>query len=199
MYDRFSADGKPRSFDGSSDLSALFPVKARFIEIMGGADHKGVLVKGLIQPAGNFHNWKGQVVHSEFLEIAHYKWTDRIIDRVRCDYRVTMKREFLAPFSIRGCWTITSGTGASPGRSSAENSPHAPTDHDHMSRWLRVRAAPGVLQSSRNRAKPQRRVAERLEAEFNQRPNILPRKYTEAKKLIAKHSTPYRLVASGIH
>ena len=48
MYDRFSADGKPRSFDASSDLSALFPVKARFIKVMGGADHKGVLVKGLI-------------------------------------------------------------------------------------------------------------------------------------------------------
>ncbi len=48
MYDRFIADGKPRSFDASSDLSALFPVKARFIKVMGGADHKGVLVKGLI-------------------------------------------------------------------------------------------------------------------------------------------------------
>jgi hypothetical protein len=89
MYDRFSADGKPRGFDASSDLSVLFPVKARFIKAMGGADHKGVLVKGLIQPAGNFHNWKGQVVHSEVLEIAHYKWTDRIIDRVRSDYRLT--------------------------------------------------------------------------------------------------------------
>jgi len=89
MYDRFSADGKPRSFDASSDLSALFPVKARFLKAIGGADHKGVLVKGLIQPAANFHNWKGQIVHSEVLEIAHYKWTDRIIDRVRSDYRVT--------------------------------------------------------------------------------------------------------------
>jgi Glycosyl transferase family 2 len=89
MYDRFSIDGKPRSFDASSDLSALFPVKARFIKVMGGADHKGVLVKGLIKPAGNFHNWKGQIVHSEVLEIAHYKWTDRVLDRVRSDYRVT--------------------------------------------------------------------------------------------------------------
>jgi hypothetical protein len=89
MYDRFSADGKPRSFDASSDLATLFPVKARFMKAMGGADHKGVLVKGLIQPAGNFHNWQGQVVHSEILEIEHYKWTDRIIDRVRSDYRIT--------------------------------------------------------------------------------------------------------------
>jgi hypothetical protein len=91
MYDRFSADGKPRSFDASSDLSALFPVKARFIKAMGGADHKGVLVKGLIQAAGNFHNWKGQIVHSKILEIAHYKWTDRIVERVRSDYRVTSR------------------------------------------------------------------------------------------------------------
>ncbi len=56
MYDRFSADGKPSSFDASSDLSALFPVKARFIKVMGGADHKGVLVKGLIQPAPSVGN-----------------------------------------------------------------------------------------------------------------------------------------------
>jgi hypothetical protein len=89
MYDRFTADGKPRSFDASSDLSTLFPVRARFIKAMGGADHKGVLVKGLIEPAGNFHNWEGQVVRSEVLDIAHYKWTDRIIDRVRSDYRIT--------------------------------------------------------------------------------------------------------------
>jgi len=91
MYDRFSIDGKPRSFDASSDLSALFPVKARFMKAMGGADHKGVIVKGRIEPAGNFHNWKGQVVHSKILEIAHYKWTDRIIERVRSDYLVTSR------------------------------------------------------------------------------------------------------------
>ena len=59
------------------------------MKAMGGADHKGVLVKGQIEPAGNFHNWKRQVVHSELLEIGHYKWTDRVIDRVRSDYRVT--------------------------------------------------------------------------------------------------------------
>jgi hypothetical protein len=48
MYDRFSANGKPRSFEASSNLSTLLPVKARFIKAMEGADHKGVLVKGLI-------------------------------------------------------------------------------------------------------------------------------------------------------
>jgi hypothetical protein len=76
-------------FSASSDLSALFPVKARFIKAMGAADHKGVIVKRPIDPGDNFHNWKGQVVHSEVLEIAHYKWTDRIIDRARSDYRIT--------------------------------------------------------------------------------------------------------------
>src|SRR5205814_3430054 len=45
-----------------------------------------------------------------------------------------VKQEFLARLSIRGCWTITSGTGASPGRSSAEIWPQAPTDHDHANR-----------------------------------------------------------------
>jgi len=91
MYDRFSADGKPRGFDSSSDLASLYPVKTRFIrDVMKGADWKGVLVKGDIGPAGNFHNWKGQIIHSRIIEISHYKWTtDRIIDRVRADYRIT--------------------------------------------------------------------------------------------------------------
>jgi hypothetical protein len=91
MYDRFSADGQPRGFDSSSDLASLYPVKTRFIrDVMKGADWKGVLVKGDIRPAGNFHNWEGQVVYSEIIEISHYKWTtDRIIDRVRADYRIT--------------------------------------------------------------------------------------------------------------
>ncbi len=91
MYDRFSADGQPRGFDSSSDLASLYPVKTRFIrDVMKGADWKGVLVKGDIRPAGNFHNWEDQIVHSQIIEISHYKWTtDRIIDRVRADYRIT--------------------------------------------------------------------------------------------------------------
>ena len=91
MYDRFSADGQPRGFEPSSDLASLYPVKTRFIrDVMKGADWKGVLVKGNIRPAGNFHNWEGQVVYSEMVEISHYKWTtDQIIDRVRADYRIT--------------------------------------------------------------------------------------------------------------
>ena len=91
MYDRFSADGQPRGFDSSSDLASLYPVKTRFIrDVMKGADWKGVLVKGDVRPAGNFHNWKGQIVHSQIIEISHYKWTtNRIIDRVRADYRIT--------------------------------------------------------------------------------------------------------------
>ena len=94
MYDRFSADGQPRGFEPSSDLASLYPVKTRFIrDVMKGADWKGVLVKGDIRPAGNFHNWEGQVVHSEIIEISHYKWTtDRIIDRVRADYHITSER-----------------------------------------------------------------------------------------------------------
>jgi len=91
MYDRFSEDGQPRGFDSSSDLALLYPVKTRFIrDVMKGADWKGVLVKGDVQPAGNFHNWNGQIIHSQIIEISHYKWTtDRIIDRVRDDYRIT--------------------------------------------------------------------------------------------------------------
>ncbi len=31
-----------------------------------------------------------QVVYSQIIEVSHYKWaTDRIIDRVRADYRIT--------------------------------------------------------------------------------------------------------------
>ena len=91
MYDRFSADGQPRGFDSSTDLALLYPVKTRFIrDVIRGADWKGVLVKGDIRPAGNFHNWKGQIIHSQIITISHYKWTtDRIIDRVRTDYRIT--------------------------------------------------------------------------------------------------------------
>jgi hypothetical protein len=91
MYDRFSADGQPHGFDSSSNLASLYPVKTRFIrDVMKGADWKGVLVKGDIRPAGNFHNWEGQIVHSQIIEISHYKWTtERIIDRVRSDYRIT--------------------------------------------------------------------------------------------------------------
>jgi Glycosyl transferase family 2 len=91
MYDRFSADGQPRGFSSPSDLASLYPVKTRFIrDVMKGADWKGVLVRGDIRPAGNFHNWEGQVVYSEIIEISHYKWTtDRIIERVRADYQIT--------------------------------------------------------------------------------------------------------------
>ena len=89
MYDRFALDGMPRGFDASTNLSEAFPVRARFMRTVGGADHKGVLVKGHIKPAGNFHNWDGQVVYSSALDISHYKWTDRIISRVQSDYRVT--------------------------------------------------------------------------------------------------------------
>ena len=47
MYDRFAIDGQLKDFADDSDLSALFPVRARFRKfVMGGNEIKGVLVKG---------------------------------------------------------------------------------------------------------------------------------------------------------
>ncbi len=50
MLDRFSRDGRLSEFAPDADLSTVFPVKSRFIRnVMGGCDHKGVLVKSLFR------------------------------------------------------------------------------------------------------------------------------------------------------
>ena len=87
MYDRFAVDGQPKAFDDDSDLSSLFPVKARFIKlIMGGEDTKGVLVKGHLRSRGAHHIFHDERPYSDVFEISHYKWNDRAINRVQLAY-----------------------------------------------------------------------------------------------------------------
>ena len=91
MHDRFSLDGSLAAFEEGSDLSAVFPVKSRFIrEVMHGCDHKGVLVKGHLDspPAAGHHRFNGERVAKRILEISHFKWIPGSVDRVRAAYRI---------------------------------------------------------------------------------------------------------------
>lgn len=86
MYDRFSVDGQPRAVTPSCDLDAVFPIKAPFVRnVMGGSDHKGVLVKGHLRPAKNaaHHRFEAERTYSRVLDISHYKWTAGAIEQVR--------------------------------------------------------------------------------------------------------------------
>jgi hypothetical protein len=93
MYDRFTADGRLADFNSDSDLSKLYPIRARFIaHVMQGADYKGVLVKGQLRAAIAHHHFVGEKVASTILEIAHYKWNTRTIARVEHAYREVKNR-----------------------------------------------------------------------------------------------------------
>jgi hypothetical protein len=84
MYDRFALDGQLKTFDDDSDLSALFPVRARFRRmVMGGNEMKGVLVKGQLKSHRAHHEFHDEKSYSKVLEISHYKWNDRAIDRTK--------------------------------------------------------------------------------------------------------------------
>jgi hypothetical protein len=84
MYDRFAIDGHLKSFDDSSNLSALFPVRARFRSaVMRGNEFKGVLVKGHLKSQYAHHQFYDERPYSKLLDISHYKWNDRAIDRTR--------------------------------------------------------------------------------------------------------------------
>jgi glycosyl transferase family 2 len=90
LYDRFTIDGQPRDFGFETDLAALYPIRARFCrDVMHGAYHKGVIVKGYLNPAGAFHDWEGQKVYSRLLDISHFKWTGRILQRIKSDLQIT--------------------------------------------------------------------------------------------------------------
>jgi hypothetical protein len=89
MLDRFSVDGQPTAFDDHSDLPSLFPIKARFIrEIMHGCDIKGVIVKGHLESAEAHHLFRTEKPFSSVFEIAHYKWNDLSLARVRSAYEM---------------------------------------------------------------------------------------------------------------
>jgi hypothetical protein len=84
MYDRFAVDGQLKAFDENSEIAALFPVRARFRrEVMGGNEVKGVLVKGRLRSLAAHHKFHDEMPYSQMLEISHYKWNDRALDRLR--------------------------------------------------------------------------------------------------------------------
>ena len=91
MYDRFAIDGQLKDFADDSDLSALFPVRARFRKfVMEGNEIKGVLVKGDLKSFAAHHKFYDEWPYSEMLEISHYKWNDRAL------YRTRMARDMCA-------------------------------------------------------------------------------------------------------
>ena len=62
----------------------LFPVRARFRSlVMRGNEIKGVLVKGQLRSRHAHHEFHDERPYSQMLEISHYKWNDRAIDRTR--------------------------------------------------------------------------------------------------------------------
>jgi hypothetical protein len=94
MVDRFSADGALVDFDPDSDLSRLYPVKARFIaNVMDGADCKGVVVKGSLRARMAHHEFENEIRYSETLEISHYKWPNvNALESVKYSYSTLAER-----------------------------------------------------------------------------------------------------------
>jgi Glycosyl transferase family 2 len=102
MWDRFSEDGGLVRVTSGSDLSHLFPIRARFIQnIMGGADYKGVLVKGHLKSFAAHHLFRDEVVCSRVLELSHYKWTEGSISRLRAAHEMVAAagRPFAAEYA----------------------------------------------------------------------------------------------------
>jgi hypothetical protein len=94
MYDRFSADGRLADFKPDSELSSIFPVKSQFIlTVMGGCDHKGVLVRGHLASAVRalHHRFEGERLSAQLLAISHYKWFTGAIARLRVNYRIMLE------------------------------------------------------------------------------------------------------------
>jgi SAM-dependent methyltransferase len=95
---RVSADGMLLEIYPDSNLPEMFPVKARFIrDVMGGIDHKGVLVKGSLRAVNAHHIFADEVISSTSLEISHYKWCTGAIDRLNIRYQELAEKGI--PFS----------------------------------------------------------------------------------------------------
>jgi hypothetical protein len=93
MLDRFSLDGQLTEFTPDADLSIIYPVKSRFIHnVMGGCDHKGILVKGHLKPSfgAMHHRFDNEKAFAEVLGISHYKWIPGSIDRLRASHRLVV-------------------------------------------------------------------------------------------------------------
>jgi len=95
MYDRFSIDGRLVAFSDSCDLHQLYPVRSRFTShVMQGCDHKAVIVKGLLDSSIAHHEFRDEQIFSTMLEVSHFKWNDRALDRVRQAHEIISKAGF---------------------------------------------------------------------------------------------------------
>jgi hypothetical protein len=92
MYDRLAEDGQLKSFDDNSDLASLYPVRSRMRkELMSTVDFKGVLVKGHLQSKVSHHKFHDEKpLKNVLLDIAHYKWMENGLDRIRQAYAMAV-------------------------------------------------------------------------------------------------------------
>lgn len=128
MHDRFSLSGKEHSLQEGDDLSCCFPIKSRFVrDVMLGADMKGVLVKGPLEPLdrASHHYFRGERVSRQVLDLSHFKWIHGALDRLRLAHhravenRVGWAHEYLRViqhYERHGCfawWTFSGGLASS--------------------------------------------------------------------------------------
>jgi hypothetical protein len=86
-------------------------------------DWKGVLVKGPISPAPlqGDHHFPGERLCSLELEIAHYKWNDRAMERIKVAIDELQKAGGIGRTSTRGSLPILRDSAGSRGKHSAAN------------------------------------------------------------------------------
>ena len=186
-YDRFAADGRPRPFDDSSDLSTLFPVRARFVRnVMGGTDVKGVLVRGHLasRKGVGHHVFENEVLYSKVFEISHYKWTDPSLKRMRQAYEMSKAagRDWADEYQVvldhyathgRFAWETFGGELAEPARRLAEverTAAELTAELQAIKQRRVVRLADRILSADSWR----RRAYERLTKRKNKRPAQSP-------------------------
>jgi hypothetical protein len=91
MYDRLAQSGQPTPFDEFSDLPSLYPVRVRVTkEVMGGLDRKAVMVKGHLKSRGAHHSFHDERGNKSMLEISHYKWNEKALDRIRAAHEALL-------------------------------------------------------------------------------------------------------------
>jgi hypothetical protein len=88
MYDRFTLSGELLGFSAASTLREAFPIKARFVrDVMGADERKGIFVKAHLKGEGAHHHFTGERMASKVLEISHYRFHGRSLDRLRASYK----------------------------------------------------------------------------------------------------------------
>ena len=164
MFDRFALDGQPKRITETSDLPMLFPVRARFTQvILGGTDFKGVVVRGRLASRGAHHLFRDEHLATRVLDISHYKWNDRALERVRKAYAMLAaedkhwaweSRNVLDHYEAHGrfAWETFGGEiiGHEPRAWSGPDEADAP--HAYSIRSLDAGAAPVILREAEQAA-----------------------------------------------